>query len=134
MSAGAVENQAQGWIEVAALVMFAVGGFRVITAIAYFAHSRRIDDLTNGLFSNHVWAWGVWDLVIAATAIGAGYSLLAGGEFGRVIAYIWGVLMIVQGFTTIDFAPWLSAMSIALAVLVIYGLAVTPRTAYASQR
>jgi hypothetical protein len=132
MSAQAGEDQAQGWIEVAALVMFAVGAFRVITAIAYFAHSHRIDDLTNGLFSNHVWAWGVWDLLIAATAIGAGFSLLSGGEFGRVIAYIWGVLVIVQGFTTIDLDPWLAAMSIALAVLVIYGLAITPRKAYAS--
>jgi hypothetical protein len=127
MSTQAAEEQRSGWIEFAAVVMFAVGFFRVITAIAYFANSAKINDLTHGLFSSHLWAWGVWDLMIAAVAIVAGLSLLAGGGFGRVVGYIFGVLVMVQGFTVIDLAPWYGALAVAVGVLVIYGLARAPR-------
>ena len=95
--------------------------------IGYFADSHKVNDLTNGLFSSHTWGWGVWDLLIAAAAILAGLSILAGGEFGRVVGYIFGVLVLVQGFTVINIAPWYGAASITVGVLVIYGLASTPR-------
>jgi hypothetical protein len=112
-----------GWVTFAAIVMFAVGFLRIISAISYFADSHKINDLASGLFSSHLWAWGLWDLLIAVLALFAGYSLLGGGGFGRVIAYIWGVLVIVQGFLTIGVAPWFSAAMIALASLVVFGLA-----------
>jgi len=126
MSTQAVEDRS-GWLEFTAVLMFAVAFFRIITAIAYFSKSNKIDDLTNGLFSSHTWAWGAWDVLIAVAAIFAGLSLLGGGTFGRVIGYIFGVLVIVQGFTVIDLAPWYGALAIALGVLVVYGLARTPR-------
>jgi hypothetical protein len=118
-----------GWIGFAAVVMFAVGFFRIISAISYFANSAKVNNLTNGLFSGHTWGWGLWDLLIAAAALVSGTSLLAGGGFGRVIAYIWAVLMIVQSFAVMNVAPWYGAFSIILASLVIYGLASTPRDA-----
>jgi hypothetical protein len=116
-----------GWPEFAAVLLFAVGIFRIISAIAYFADSRKIDDLTHGLFGHQTWVWGLWDLGIAALAIFAGLSLIKGGAFGRVVAYAWAAVVIVQGFTTINWAPWYSALMIALAAMVIYGLARTPR-------
>src|SRR5262245_26022453 len=130
MSEQAYEERGSGWLEFAAMVMFAVGFFRIISAIAFFANSHKLNDLTNGLFSNHNWAWGVWDLLIAATAILAGLSILAGGGVGRAIGYIWAILTIVQGFTVINLAPWYGALSIVVAALVIYGLAANPREAY----
>lgn len=127
MSTPASESRPSGWLEFSAVVMFAVGFFRIITAIGYFADSHKINDLTNGLFSGHTWAWGVWDLMIAAAAILAGLSLLGGGGFGRVIGYVWGVLVIVQGFVIVGLAPWYAALAITLGALVIYGLASSPR-------
>ena len=59
----------------------------------------------------------------------AGFSLFTNGGFGRVVAYIWAVLVIVQSFTIINLAPWYGALSIAVAGLVIYGLSTTPRGA-----
>lgn len=116
-----------GWPEFAAVLLLAVGFFRIISAIAYFADSRKIDDLSGGLFGSQMWAWGLWDLAIAALAIFGGASLVKGGAFGRVVAYAWAILVIVQGFSTIQRAPWFSALGIALATMVIYGLARTPR-------
>ena len=127
MSTNEAEAQRSGWLEFTAVLMFAMAFFRIISAIAYFANSNKIDNVTNGLFSSHLWAWGVWDVLIAVVAIFAGLSLLGGGGFGRVIGYIFGVLVIVQGFTVLDIAPWYGAVAIAAGVLVVYGLARTPK-------
>jgi hypothetical protein len=115
-----------GWIMLAAIVMFSVGVLRIISGISYLANSHKVNDYTAGLFGDNMWAWGLWDLGIAVVAIWAAFSLLSGGEFGRVIAYIWAILVIVNGFLTIGIAPWFAAAMISLAVLVVYGLASTP--------
>jgi len=127
MSAQERVERHSGWLEFAAVVLFAIGFFRIISAIAYFANSYKLNNLTNGLFSGHNWGWGVWDLLIAAAAIVGGMSLLAGGAFGRVVGYIAGVLVIVQGFAVINIAPWYGAAAIVVGVLVVYGLAASPR-------
>jgi hypothetical protein len=63
--------------------------------------------------------------VIAIVAIFAAYSLLGGGTFGKVVAYLWAVLVIVNSFLIMGVAPWFAVSMIALAVLVVYGLAVS---------
>ena len=123
------EDSGGGWLAFTAVLLFAIGFFRIISGISYLADSRKISNFTGGLFSSHTWAWGVWDLIIAAVAILAGLSLLGGGGFGRVLGYIFGILVIVQGFTVINLAPWYGAISIIVGVMVVYGLAVTPKQA-----
>ena len=127
MSTQAYDDRGSGWIEFAAYVMFAVGFFRIISAIGYFDNSSEVANLTAGLFGHTLWIWGVWDLIIAALAILAGLSLLGGGGFGRVLGYIWGIFVIVQGFVIIGLAPWYAALAITLGVLVMYALASSPR-------
>lgn len=58
MSTRAAPDGRAGWIEFAAVVMFAVAFFRIIEAIAYFSKSHKLNDLSGGFFSSHVWAWG----------------------------------------------------------------------------
>jgi hypothetical protein len=119
-----------GWTMFAAIVLFSVGFLRIISGISYLADSNKVNNLTLGLFGDNLWAWGLWDLVIAVVALFAGYSLLGGGTFGKVVAYLWAILVIVNSFLVMGVAPWFAFTMIALAVLVIYGLTVTPsRTA-----
>ena len=115
-----------GWIMLVAVVLFSVAVFRLISGISYLANSHKINDYTAGFFGDNMWAWGIWDLAIAVLAIWAAFSLLGGGEFGRVIAYIWAILVIVNSFLIIGIAPWFGAAMLTLALLVIYGLASTP--------
>jgi hypothetical protein len=131
MSAVSEPERRSGWLTFAAVVMFSVGFLRIISAISYFKHSAAINDLTRGAFSSDLWAWGVWDLVIAALALFAGLALLGNfgfltPSFGRVVAYAWAVLVIVQGFMLIGQVPWYSAGMMTLAGLVIYALTTHP--------
>jgi hypothetical protein len=114
-----------GWLTFAAVVMFSVGVLRAITALYYFADSARVNNLTGGAFGTHVFLWGIWDLAIAVLAIWAGYSLLNGSMFGRIIAYFWAGLVLIQGFLILGSAPWYGFGAILLAILVIYAISVS---------
>jgi hypothetical protein len=113
-----------GWTMFAAIVMFSVGFLRMISGISYLSDSHKVNDFTLGLFGDNLWAWGIWDLGIAVLALWAGYSLLGGGGFGRVVAYVWAILVIVNSFLIMGMAPWFAVTMIVLAMFVIYGLAV----------
>lgn len=119
----ATYDRRPGWVTFAAVLLFAVSFVRIISAINYFGDGATINDLSNSVFGQQLWVWGIWDLGLAALALVAGVSLLGGGGFGRVIAYIWAVWVIVQSFLVIGLAPWYAAAMIVLATLVIYGLA-----------
>ncbi|HEX2427996.1 MAG TPA: hypothetical protein VHI53_08705, partial [Gaiellaceae bacterium] len=112
--------------------LFSVGFLRIISGISYLSDSNKVNDLTLGLFGDSLWAWGLWDLGIAVVALYAGYSLLGNGTFGRVVAYLWAVLVIVNSFLIMGVAPWFAFTMIALAVLVVYGLASSPKEASTS--
>ena len=114
-----------GWLTFAAVVMFSVGFLRIISAIYYFADSSRVANVSAGALGDNLFIWGLWDLLIAVLAISAGYSLLSGNTFGRVIGYTWAVLVIVQSFLVIQFAPWFGFGMILIAILVIYALSVS---------
>jgi hypothetical protein len=123
MSTQADYGRRSGWITFAAILMFAVGFARIIAAFTYFDDSNNVNDLTNSIFGDDLWAAGIWDLVVAALALAAGWSLLGGGGFGKVIAYVWAVLVIVQSFLIIGVAPWYAIAMILIAVAVIHALA-----------
>jgi hypothetical protein len=114
-----------GWLTFAAVVMFSVGILRFISALYYFADSTRVANVTAGAFGDHLFLWGLWDLVISGLAIWAGYSLLAGNTFGRVVGYIWAIAVIVESFLLLAYAPWFGFATIALAMFVIYALSTT---------
>jgi len=114
-----------GWLTFAAVVMFAVGGIRIISGIAYLLDSNKVANLSSGLFGDNLFWWGLWDLGIAALALYAGYSLLSGGTFGRVIGYVWAIVVIMQSFLVLSYAPWYGFAAMLLAILVVFALSTT---------
>jgi hypothetical protein len=114
-----------GWLTFAAVVLFSVAGLRLISGIAYLADSNKVNDLSGGLFGDNIFWWGLWDLGIAALALFAGYSLLSGNTFGRVIGYVWAIVVIIQSFLILSYAPWYGFAAMLLAILVIFALSST---------
>ena len=123
MSMEARTGSRTGWLTFAAVVMISVGCLRVISAIYYFADSSRVNDVSSGAFSHHLFVWGVWDLLIAVLALTAGFSLLRGRELGFILGYGFAGLMIVQSFLILAADPWFGFASLLIAILVIYALA-----------
>ena len=107
----------------AAIVLIAIGCARVISAIYYFADSDRVDNVSDGPFAHHLVYWGVWDLMIAALALGGGIALWKGKEIGFVLGYGFGGFIIVHSLILIAASPWYSFAALLLAGLVIYALA-----------
>ena len=114
-----------GWLTFAAVILISVGIMRIISAISYFANSHKVSNLSLGLFGDNLWAWGLWDLIIAVLAIWAGFSLLQGNTFGRVIGYAWAGLVLIQSFLILAWAPWFGFLAMAIAVLVMFALSST---------
>jgi hypothetical protein len=114
-----------GWLTFAAVVMFSVAGLRIISGIAYLADSNKVNDVSSGLFGDNLFWWGLWDLGIAALALFAGYSLLSGNTFGRVVGYAWAIVVIIQSFLILSYAPWYGFAAMLLAILVIFALSST---------
>jgi magnesium-transporting ATPase (P-type) len=114
-----------GWLTFAAVVLISVGCLRFISAIYYFADSTRVNNLSAGAFGDHLFLWGLWDLLIAVLALWGGFSLLSGNTFGRVIGYTWAILVIVQSFLVLAYAPWFGFGALLLAIFVLYALSAT---------
>lgn len=114
-----------GWLTFTAVLLFSVGILRIITAISYFANSSKVVDLSHGVFGGQVWAWGLWDLIIAVLALSAGFSLLQGNTFGRAIGYVWAGMVLIESFLILAWAPWFGFLAMSIAVLVMFGLSST---------
>src|SRR5262245_63860001 len=95
-----------GWLTFAAVVMLWVGVGRVISAIYYFADSHRVNDLALGAFGGHLFLWGIWDLIIAAIAFWAGWSLLHGDKGARSVGCLFAGRLLVQSFLAMTYPPW----------------------------
>src|SRR5215208_7142808 len=122
-SSGGTVVQRPGWFTFAAVIMFFVAGFEVLSTILAFGGTGWwVTEMGNLVYANFVF-WGVLDLIVALIALYAGMSLLRGGAFGLVMGYLFAGLTAIRWLVVIPAAPVLSVVMIALCVMVIYGLA-----------
>src|SRR5919112_406770 len=121
-SGGAVARR-PGMVTFAAVIMFMVAGFEVLSAILAFAGTGWwVTYMGNLVYTNFV-LWGIVDSIIALIALYAGIDLLRGGSFGRAMAYVFAVVGAIRWLFVIPAAPILAVVVIALCVMVIYALA-----------
>src|SRR5437588_6948019 len=80
-----------GWVTFAAVASFVVGVYYILIALSEFANSYWIySNLPSNVYSvagSHLFWWGIFDSIIAALAILAGFSLLRGGVTGLIIGF-----------------------------------------------
>jgi hypothetical protein len=120
---GATVTRRPGMVTFAAIIMFMVAGFEVLSAILAFAGTGWwVTDAGNLVYANFV-LWGILDLIIALIAVYAGIDLLRGGTFGLVMGYLFAGLGAIRWLFVIPAAPVLAVVVIALCVMVIYALA-----------
>ena len=114
-----------GWIAFAAVMMVLLGGFHIIQGLVALLHHSFYLTGKNGL-TLHVdyTVWGWVHIVGGVLILLAGFALLAGKTWGRIIAVI---LAIVSAFANIGFLgayPIWSFFMIGIDILVLWALLV----------
>ncbi len=113
-----------GRVVFAAILLLMVGTLNIIYGIGaidganYFANDTRFV-LTN----LSTLGWVV--LILGIIQLGAGFSLMAGNAFGRVVAIFAGSLGAIVALLSIGGSnPWWSLATFALCVFVVHGIVV----------
>ena len=113
-----------GRVVFAAILLLMVGTLNVIYGIGaidnanYFANDTRfvLDDL-------NTLGWVV--LILGVIQLCAGFSLMAGNAFGRVIAIFAGSVGAIGALLSVGGAnPWWSLATFALCVFIVHGVVV----------
>jgi len=120
-----MEERRSGWLTYAAVMLFIAAGLYVIWAINLWSDAKWVSDISDGIFGDQRWLWGLFDAAMAALYLFAGKSLLDRRHFGRWVAVIAASLGILRWFYWMPFAPFLSLTIVGMLFLVIYAVLAT---------
>ncbi|TQL60023.1 hypothetical protein FB474_1398 [Oryzihumus leptocrescens] len=128
-SAGPISEHPQtawvGWAYFAGIMMMMVGAFQVIEALTALFNQNYLLVSSKGLLVHvNIAAWGWVHLIIGVVLIAAGFAVLAGKMWARIIGMALAGLSAIVNLAYIAAYPLWSITIIALDVLVIYALAV----------
>jgi hypothetical protein len=114
---------AVGFILFAAVMMIMVGVFQAIAGLVALFENEFYVATRNYLFQFDATTWG-WIHLILGVVIGlAGWGLLSGRTWARVVGITLAVLSAIANFLFIPYYPFWSLLIIALDVFVIWALA-----------
>lgn len=117
-----------GWIVFSGILMIMLGMFQAIMGLVALVKDDYYLVARNGLvLSVDYTAWGWVHLLIAITAVAAGWGVLAGRMWARVIGIILAVVSAVANVAFIAAYPFWSTIVIAIDGLIIYALSVHGR-------
>src|SRR5262249_9151358 len=111
-----------GLVTFAAIMLFILGAFQIVFALAEFFNATWLVSSTYGTFGGYLWLWGILDLLLAFIPIYAGYDLLQGGQFGFIVGIVIAGFSAIRWFFYIPAAPFLALVMIGVDILIIYGL------------
>lgn len=117
-----------GWIVFAGLMMILTGSFSVIQGLVALFKSNYYVVGPEGLLVNvNFTTWGWVHLILGAVVVLAGFGVMSGNTFARVIGIALAVISAIVNLAFIAAYPIWSTIVITLDVLVIYALAVHGR-------
>ena len=116
------EKQRTAWATFASIMMFGMGGFALLMAIAEFTNSSWLAGYSIlGDTLDFMW-YGAFDLLAAIAAFYAGFDIWRGGKIGYWIAIVAATLNVLRWFLFIPGVPVWALTMVVLWALVIYGL------------
>ena len=130
-SAAGQEREASGWavgfILFAGIMMVISGGFQAFTGLVALFENEFYVTTRNYLFQFDATAWGWIHLLVGIVVAIAGFAVMAGQMWARVIGIILASLSLIANFAFIPYYPVWSLVIIALDVFVIWALTVHGR-------
>ncbi|MDQ5972130.1 MAG: hypothetical protein QG553_289 [Patescibacteria group bacterium] len=113
-----------GWVYFAGILLLVRAFFEAFLGIVSLTRSSFyvVTESHLAVFNFTAWGWG--QLVLAMILLFAGFSVLSGHMFGRVVAVIVTTLSMLTSMAFIPAYPVWSLAAIAIDVLVLYALIV----------
>jgi hypothetical protein len=120
-------EQASGWavgfILFAAIMMIMAGIFQAVAGLVAIFENEFYVATRNYLFQFDATTWGWIHLILGVVVALAGWGVLAGQTWARVVGITLAVLSAVVNFAFIPYYPFWSLTVIALDIFVIWALA-----------
>jgi hypothetical protein len=115
---------AAGFIVFAAVMMLMAGIWQALAGLIAIFNNEFYVATRNYLFEFDATAWGWIHLILGIIVALAGWGLLSGRTWARVVGITVAVLSAIANFAFIPYYPFWSLLIIALDVFVIWALAV----------
>jgi len=114
-----------GWAFFAGVLMVIVGAFQIIKALTALFNQDYLLVTSSGLALHvNIAAWGWVHLLIGLVVLAAGFGVVAGKMWGRVVGIAVAAFSAIVNLLDIAAYPLWSVLIIAMDVLVIFALAV----------
>ena len=114
-----------GRVVFAAVLLLIVGTLNIIYGFAAIDDANFIADGGNRIVLTNLNALGWVLIILGVIQLTAGFSLMAGNAYGRVIGIIAGTLGALGALFSIgDGNPWWSLALFALCIYVVHGLVI----------
>jgi hypothetical protein len=125
-SAARAGEEASGWavgfILFAAIMMIMVGIFQALDGLVAIFNDTFYVATRKYLFQFDATTWGWIHLILGLLVAFAGWGLLSGRTWARVVAITLAVLSAIANFLFIPYYPFWSLLIIAVDVFVIWAL------------
>jgi hypothetical protein len=118
-----VSGWAVGFTVFAAVMMIMVGVWQALAGLIAIFENEFYVPTRNYLFEFDVTAWGWIHLLVGAIVAFAGWGLLSGQTWARVVGITLAALSATANFLFIPYYPFWSLLIIAVNILVIWALA-----------
>ena len=106
-----------------AILLVIAGTLNIIYGIAAVGNAHFFDNTQYVFSSLHTWGWIT--IIIGVIQLGAGFSLMTGGGFGRVIGIIAASIGALESLLSVGGAhPFWSLGIFALCLWILHGLVV----------
>jgi hypothetical protein len=113
-----------GWVLFAAIVMITGGLFAILEGLAaLLRHGNFYHSVSNYPFGGTVTTWGWVVLIGGIIVLLAGFSVLAGALWARIVGITIASLSALANFFFIPFYPFWALTIITLDIFVIWALA-----------
>ena len=114
---------AVGFILFAAIMMIMVGVFQALQGLIAIFQNEFYVATRNYLFQFDATTWGWIHLILGLLVAFAGYGLLSGRTWARVLAITLAVLSAIANFLWLPYYPFWSMLIIAVNIFVIWAIA-----------
>jgi hypothetical protein len=113
-----------GWILFAAIMMITGGFFAIFEGLAaLLKHGNFYRNVANYPYGAHVNAWGWIVLISGVIVLLAGFAVMAGALWARIVGITIASLSALANFFFIPFYPFWALTVITLDIFVIWALA-----------